>query len=167
MLTSPKINNVTHWRTGERTKAQFATAKIGELDEEASRVAREAEAAMLTGRVAVIYTSRQLVAPEQFSPEEKLEFSANISKAVSSAVARSQVRPAFIIAKGGITSSDIGTDGLGVKKARVLGQIAPGIPVWLTGDESKFPGMKYIIFPGNVGEPTTLKDMVRNLTFAN
>ncbi|MGF7003575.1 uncharacterized protein YgbK (DUF1537 family) [Lachnospiraceae bacterium PFB1-21] len=73
------------------------------------------------------------------------------------------VAPAFIIAKGGITSSDIGTKALGVKKARVLGQIRPGIPVWQTGAESRFPGIPYVIFPGNVGEDSTLREAVETL----
>lgn len=48
--------------------------------------------------------------------------------------------------KGGITSSDVGTKALAVKKANVLGQIKPGIPVWQTGEESKFPLTPYVIF---------------------
>ena len=69
----------------------------------------------------------------------------------------------FIIA-GGITSSDVGTKALAVKKANVLGQIKPGIPVWQTGEESKFPMTPYVIFPGNVGEITTLREAVEVLT---
>ena len=73
------------------------------------------------------------------------------------------VKPAYIIAKGGITSSDVGTKALKVKKALVMGQIQKGIPVWLTGEESKFPGMPYIIFPGNVGDKDTLRLIVEEL----
>ena len=73
------------------------------------------------------------------------------------------VKPNFIIAKGGITSSDVGTKALRVKRARVMGQIKPGIPVWMTGDESKFPYMPYVIFPGNVGQVTTLREAVEVL----
>ena len=73
------------------------------------------------------------------------------------------IRPGFIIAKGGITSSDVGTKALRVRRATVLGQVRPGIPVWLTGPESKFPEMPYIIFPGNVGEITTLREVVELL----
>ena len=47
--------------------------------------------------------------------------------------------------------------------ANVLGQIKPGIPVWQTGAESKFPYMPYIIFPGNVGTETTLREIVEDL----
>ena len=65
--------------------------------------------------------------------------------------------PAFVIAKGGITSSDVGTKALQVKRARVLGQIRPGIPVWQTGPESRFPGTPYVIFPGNVGDVEDLR----------
>ena len=66
--------------------------------------------------------------------------------------------------KGGITSSDVGTKALAVKKANVLGQIRPGIPVWQTGEDSKFPRTPYVIFPGNVGEATTLREAVEVLT---
>ena len=73
------------------------------------------------------------------------------------------VRPRFLIAKGGITSSDVGTKALHVKRAWVQGQIGPGVPVWRTGPESRFPGIPYIIFPGNVGGDTLLRDVVKTL----
>jgi uncharacterized protein YgbK (DUF1537 family) len=73
------------------------------------------------------------------------------------------VTPAFVVAKGGITSSDVGTKALKAKCALVLGQIAPGVPVWRTGSESRFPGAPYVIFPGNVGEVNTLRDAVEVL----
>jgi len=60
------------------------------------------------------------------------------------------------MAKGGITSSDLATRGLNVKRAMVLGQLLPGVPVWRLGLEAKFPGLVYIVFPGNVGGPDAL-----------
>ena len=87
-----------------------------------------------------------------------LRLAVKISDAVQSLVGRLSVVPSFVIAKGGITSSDIGTKALAVQKANVLGQIKPGIPVWQTGAESKFPLTPYVIFPGNVGEAATLKE---------
>ena len=33
----------------------------------------------------------------------------------------------------------------------------------MTGEESKFPGMPYIIFPGNVGDETALRQIVEEL----
>jgi len=67
------------------------------------------------------------------------------------------------VAKGGITSSDVATDGLNVKRAMVLGQILPGVPVWKTGPESRFENLVYIVFPGNVGGPTALADIHSSL----
>ena len=133
------------------------------LEKEVERTVKAAEEKILSGRTVVIYTSRQLLAPENMTPEEKLHISVKISNAVTSIIGELSVKPKFIIAKGGITSSDVGTKALRVKKARVMGQVKKGIPVWMTGEESKFPGMPYIIFPGNVGEVSTLKEIVEEL----
>ena len=133
------------------------------LKKEVERTVKAAEEKILSGRTVVIYTSRQLLAPENMTPEEKLHISVKISNAVTSIIGKLSVKPKFIIAKGGITSSDVGTKALRVKKARVMGQVKKGIPVWMTGEESKFPGMPYIIFPGNVGEVSTLKEIVEEL----
>ena len=83
--------------------------------------------------------------------------SVKISEAVQSLVGNLKVVPAFVVAKGGITSSDVGTKALRVKRATVMGQICSGVPVWQTGKESRFPHIPYVIFPGNVGEDATLR----------
>ena len=70
------------------------------------------------------------------------------------------VQPRYLVAKGGITSSDVATHGLGIKRAMVPGQILPGVPVWRSGTESRYPGMPYIVFPGNVGGPEALVEIV-------
>lgn len=133
------------------------------LANETRRTVALAEEAMRAGRTAVVYTSRQLVLPKDASPEELLAISVRISEAVTNVVGTLSFRPRFLIAKGGITSSDVGTRALRVRQARVLGQAAPGIPVWQTGGESLFPGLSYIIFPGNVGGVSTLRDIVEAL----
>lgn len=119
------------------------------------------EQAIQNGQTVAVYTGRKRF--DAGSEEESLRVSVKISEAITSIVSRLSIQPAFLIAKGGITSSDVGTKGLSVKRALVLGQVAPGIPVWKTGAESKFPGMSYIIFPGNVGAVTTLRDIVAKL----
>jgi uncharacterized protein YgbK (DUF1537 family) len=43
----------------------------------------------------------------------------------------------------------------------VLGQLLPGVPVWELGAESKFPGMRYVVFPGNVGGPDSVAEAIR------
>lgn len=57
----------------------------------------------------------------------------------------------------------MGVKALRVHCARVRGQIAPGVPVWETGEESTFPHTPYIIFPGNVGTEGTLCQVVQTL----
>lgn len=115
------------------------------------------------GKTVVVYTKRKLLVVENDTKEEALIRSVKISDAVQSLVGKLNITPAFVIAKGGITSSDVGTKALHVKRANVLGQIRPGIPVWQTGEESRFPMTPYIIFPGNVGEITTLREAVEIL----
>jgi uncharacterized protein YgbK (DUF1537 family) len=73
------------------------------------------------------------------------------------------IRPRYLVAKGGITSSDIATQGLGVRRALVLGQILPGVPVWQLGPETRHPALVYIVFPGNVGGPQALAEIVTTL----
>ncbi len=92
-----------------------------------------------------------------------LQRSAAISEGVWHIVHEMKEKPSFVVAKGGITSADVGTKGLSVRKAKVLGQIMPGIPVWQADEDSRFPGIPYIIFPGNVGEEDTLKKAVEKL----
>lgn len=101
------------------------------------------------GNDVVLFTSRKLISFEdKFA---SLAFSKKVSDTLTGVVAALRQQPKSIIAKGGITSSDIATDGLGVKRAMVKGPVLPGVPVWELGPESKFPGMNYVVFPGNVG----------------
>ncbi|PAE81902.1 hydroxyacid dehydrogenase [Shouchella clausii] len=134
-----------------------------QFEREVARVRRECEVAIASGRSVVCYTRRERLDLGDNQAEEELKLAVNISDAVTSIVRDLQVRPKYIVAKGGITSSSIGTKGLAVKRAEVLGQIQPGIPVWKTGNESKFANATYIIFPGNVGRPETLKEVIEEL----
>lgn len=145
---------------------QMIEFRVGEyfrengLEEEAGRVAEEAERLMERGVTAVVYTSRKLLIPEGGDREKILGASVEISDALTGIAARLRKQPRFLVAKGGITSSDVATKGLKIRKARVMGQIRPGIPVWMTGEESRFPGMPYVVFPGNVGDRSTLREVV-------
>ncbi len=120
-------------------------------------ISRQIDQLILNGRDVVIYTSRMLVADAD--PVKSLMIGKKVSEFITAVVSALEIQPKCILAKGGITSSDIATKSLGVKKAMVAGQVAAGVPVWVLGDEAKFPGLKYIIFPGNVGEDAALKDV--------
>lgn len=133
------------------------------FQQEIDRVRTTCEELISEGKSVVYYTRRERLDLGENRAEEELKLSVKISDAVTSIVKDLKVRPKYIVAKGGITSSSIGTEGLSVKRAQVAGQIKPGIPVWKTGEESKFPGSAYVIFPGNVGTSTTLKEVVEVL----
>lgn len=133
------------------------------FEAEVKRCLEKEEECIKAGKTVCCYTTRALITADTGDKEDELRLSVKISEAVQSLVGRLKVTPSFVIAKGGITSSDVGTKALAVRKANVLGQIRPGIPVWQTGAESKFPMTPYVIFPGNVGEITTLKEAVEVL----
>lgn len=129
------------------------------FEQEADRVLKLTEKSLLAGQNTVVMTRR-----ERFdlgtSQEEELRLAVTIGDKLTGIVSRLSVRPSFIIAKGGITSSDVATKGLSIKKARVAGQILPGVPVWQAGAESKYPDLMLIIFPGNVGDEDALLQAV-------
>ena len=139
------------WRVTEaQTEARF--------DAENARVIAAIQTAMAANRDVCLHTSREVLAVE-----DALEFGARVSQGLVRAVQSLEVAPSFLVAKGGITSSDIGVTALGARRAMVMGQIAPGVPVWQLGAESRFPALPYVIFPGNVGDDDTLRCVVETL----
>jgi uncharacterized protein YgbK (DUF1537 family) len=128
-------------------------------DDEIRRVAGMADESLSAGRDALVYTSRRLITG--VNQVSSLQIGQVVSTALVTIVESLSEVPAWLIAKGGITSSDIATKGLRIKRAEVLGQALPGIPIWRTGQESRWPGLVYVVFPGNVGGPNALAEMVQ------
>jgi len=110
----------------------------------------------------VLYTSRKVLnfRDHQLSG---MKISNLISSSLVDIVKEVKYKPDFIIVKGGITSFDILVKALGFKKGLVLGQIMEGVPILVLGKETKFPGIPYIIFPGNVGYEDSLKRIIEVL----
>ena len=127
---------------------------------EVRRVVGEASSALSEGRDAVVYTSRGLVGD---TPVVLQVTAARVSDALCAIVERLSVRPGFLIVKGGTTASEVATRGLGVRRAVILGQLLPGVPVWRLGRESRYPGLPYVVFPGNVGESGSLAEAIDRL----
>ena len=132
---------------------------------EIARVAETADGALRSGQDTLIFTSRRLAVGNNSA--ENLRIGNVVSDSLVAIVQKIDERPAWIVAKGGITSSDVATKALGIRRAEVLGQAFPGVPVWLTGDDSRWPGLVYMVFPGNVGQTDTLAEMMRMLRNAN
>ena len=109
-----------------------------------------------------LFTSRELVAGADAN--ESLRIGQRVSAALVEIASRLTTSPRLIVAKGGVNSSDLATRALGVRRATVRGQILPGVPVWQLGPESRFPGINYVVFPGNVGGPEALTQVMQTLT---
>ncbi|MEM6429892.1 MAG: four-carbon acid sugar kinase family protein, partial [Deinococcota bacterium] len=119
---------------------------------------RDVERQLAAGNDVALFTSRELV--EGDDPERSLELSRRVSTSLIRIVGTLKTRPRFLIAKGGITSSDVATQALNVNRAVVIGQLLPGVPVWQLGTESRYPGLAYVVFPGNVGRSKSLLEAV-------
>jgi uncharacterized protein YgbK (DUF1537 family) len=130
-------------------------------DREIARVAQVADQRLRAGQDIAIFTSRQLV--NGADADSSLAIGRRVSDGLVAIVRAISTRPRYLLAKGGITSSDTATRGLEVRRALVLGQILPGVPVWRLGPESRYPEMIYIVFPGNVGGPSALAEVVAAL----
>lgn len=113
------------------------------------------------GQDVIVYTSRVLVSSEKAG--ENLRIGSTVSRYLTDIVSAITVRPRYIIGKGGITSSDLATESLQIKRALILGQVIAGVPVWKALAGSKFPGTPFIVFPGNVGAHTALDQIIQQL----
>lgn len=133
-----------------------------ELDRCASAVAEAA-----TRGDVLLMTSRTRTVLEP--GESSLDFARLVSASLVELTQRtvSSTELAWVVAKGGITSHDIATDGLGMRRATVLGQLFDGIvSVWRnetpggSSTDDRLTGLPYVVFAGNVGDETTLRDAV-------
>ncbi len=112
----------------------------------------ETAASLLTP---VIYTSRQEMRVDDADRRQLMGQA--ISDFLVELVESLPFLPSYLVAKGGITSHDILTKGLHVRTATVLGQVIANVPCLMT---EQFP---YIIFPGNVGDDDSLREVYEKL----
>jgi uncharacterized protein YgbK (DUF1537 family) len=130
-------------------------------ESEIVRAADDVDAALRTGADAVLFTSRELVSGRDAIAS--LDIGRRISAGLVDIVRSVRARPRYVLAKGGITASDIATHALNVRRAMVLGQLMPGVPAWQLGPGSRWPGLCYVVFPGNVGGRADLAEAVGRL----
>jgi uncharacterized protein YgbK (DUF1537 family) len=131
------------------------------------RRAAAAVAGALSQSDVVLYTSRTLVRGRD--RDDSLAIARTVSAALARVVRDALVAgPAWVVAKGGITSHDVATGGLGLRRAEVAGQLFPGlISVFRPLDAAPAAlGKPYVVFAGNVGDDDTLADVVAILNGA-
>lgn len=147
-------------RSIEVSVDKLAMRSLEEREEEIRQAAEMADASLKARKDTLLLTSRLLITGS--SPSESLKINFKVSSALVDIVKRLNTRPRYILAKGGITSSDLATKALGAHSARVVGQALAGVPLWQLGPESRHPGVPYIVFPGNVGDSTAVAEVVKN-----
>jgi len=116
-------------------------------------------ATSLEHRTTVLSTSRTLVTGRDEA--ESLEIARRVSAALTGVVGRvvAASPPAYVLAKGGITSSDVATESLRADRAWVRGSLLPGIvSLWAPAS-----GPPLVVFAGNVGGEDALADVVDRL----
>jgi uncharacterized protein YgbK (DUF1537 family) len=109
----------------------------------------------------LLYTSRALA--RGGDPAGSLAIGRQVSATLSAAVRGAlAARPAWIVAKGGITSHDVAVQGLGIRRAEVAGQLFPGVISVFRPLEAapEAIGVPYVVFAGNVGDEETLGQVV-------
>ena len=99
----------------------------------------------------MVYTSRRELRLDDADLRQQL--GQRVSDFLVQVVRRLPFTPAYLVAKGGITSHDILTKALDIKTATVMGQIVESVPCVMA---ERFP---YVIFPGNVGNDRSLREI--------
>ncbi|MEO7588850.1 MAG: four-carbon acid sugar kinase family protein [Arachnia sp.] len=132
-------------------------------DHHLDQLVTRAVEALATGNV-VVRTSRALVTGDD--ADASLTIARNVSDALVEVVQKilAASPPRFVVAKGGITSSDVASRGLGIARAIVRGPMLPGIVSLWEPSDGPARGIPYIVFAGNVGDDQALADVVDKLT---
>jgi len=129
-------------------------------DAHVAQVGAQVAEALATSNV-MLFTSRTLV--RGGDADDSLAISRTVSTAVVE-VARAALdgRPAWVVAKGGITSHDVAVRGLGIRRAEVLGQLFRGtVSVFRPVEAAREAvGVPYVVFAGNVGDENTLAEVI-------
>ena len=136
-------------------------------DAHVAAIGKEVAEALATSDV-LLFTSRTLL--RGGDADDSLAISRNVSTAVVEVVqAALAAHPAWVVAKGGITSHDVAVRGLGIRRAEVIGQLFPGMVSVFRPIEAapEAVGTPYVVFAGNVGNDDTLADVVDLFTGRN
>ncbi|MCA4134061.1 four-carbon acid sugar kinase family protein [Arthrobacter sp. M4] len=118
----------------------------------------------LKGGDVIVHTSRLLIKTDDAA--ESLRIARTVSAAVVAVVNRTlkTFPPRFVIAKGGITSSDVAAHGLEIRHGIVRGPMLPGIVSLWEPVDGPAKGIPYIVFAGNVGGDESLSQVTRKLS---
>lgn len=164
--TTRQLNALLETSDISRVELDVNRALAPDRGDHAIAEATEKVTVALSGSDVVLCTSRQLVVGD--GPEQSLSIAHTVSSALVSIVSSvmAETPPAWVISKGGITSSDIATEALGIGRAWARGTLLPGIISLWEPVNGPYVGVPYIVFAGNVGDDSALAIVVKNLRSA-
>lgn len=162
-MTTRQLDRLVQRSHPTELELEVTTILSGGVEEQVCDVARAAADALAEGNV-VVRTTRTLVRTDD--ADESLAIARRVSTAVVDVVKRvlASRPPRFVVAKGGITSSDVAARGLSIERAMVRGPMLPGIVSLWEPMDGPAQGIPYIVFAGNVGGPDSLADVVDTLS---
>ena len=157
--TTRQLARLLERRSPHQVELDVAAVLGQDAQDHVRSVTQEAATRLADGDV-VVSTSRTLVAPAD--RDEALAVARRVSTALVAVVQQVLAArpPRFVVAKGGITSSDVAARGLGIERAMVRGPMLPGIVSLWEPVDGPARGIPYIVFAGNVGGPESLADVV-------
>ncbi|GAB95094.1 uncharacterized protein YgbK (DUF1537 family) [Kineosphaera limosa] len=162
-LTTRQLDALRERRAPTEIEIDVAAVLDDRRQQHLADIVDEVVAGLGQGNV-VVRTSRVLVRGDD--ADASLDIARQVSAAVVQVVREALARraPRFVVAKGGITSSDVATLGLQIRRAFVRGPMLPGIvSLWEPVDGPAL-GIPYIVFAGNVGGDQSLADVVDTLS---
>jgi hypothetical protein len=146
--STAQIEQLGHAYPGVTVPTYVAALAGDEWCAEVERVSERARSLIQAGGLAVVVTDRErdLTLVDVASQRRIATALAQVARRVGAGV---------VIAKGGITAAVTAREGLGVRAARVIGPIRPGVARWRLAD-----GSDYLVVPGNVGGEDLLVELV-------
>ena len=113
------------------------------------------QAVLAAGQTPVLFTSRGELACR--SSAERRRLGLELAALMARLAAALAPQLGYLISKGGITTHTLLADGLGLARVELQGQLLPGLSLVLTPSEGVVPDLPVLTFPGNLGDPATLR----------
>jgi uncharacterized protein YgbK (DUF1537 family) len=152
----------------ELVERAFGEASVVDTDRalddpgaEGERIARAAEVAVAVQGLGIVASDRH-----RDRTHNTLDHGERVMTALTTATERLRGAVDVVVSKGGITSAEIARVGLGARTATVLGQVLPGVSAWRV-ETPEHEEKLYLVVPGNVGDPSTLIDVLAAVGVAN
>ena len=113
------------------------------------------QAVLAAGQTPVLFTSRGEL--QCRSAAERRRLGLELAALMARLAAALAPQLGYLISKGGITTHTLLADGLGLARVELQGQLLPGLSLVLTPGDGVVPDLPVLTFPGNLGDPETLR----------